>query len=110
MLVEKQVELADVTDGALYLLIEFMLEGLRQFMTFHERQHTEPGVPPRYYLDSLELLRGHLYRCLVNIGAIADVEIPKVPAAMRYDMEWQLEGYVQPPPVAAIEGGSSRDS
>ena len=37
LLVDKQVELSDHVDRPLYLLIQFALEGLRQFLTFQEQ-------------------------------------------------------------------------
>ena len=37
LLVGKQVDLADTSEGSLYLLIELMLEAIRQFLTFEQR-------------------------------------------------------------------------
>ncbi len=37
VLVDKQVELAHLTGGPLYLLLDAMLEGVRQFLTFEQR-------------------------------------------------------------------------
>jgi hypothetical protein len=37
LLVDQQVELADLTDGALYLLLDLMREGIRQFLTFEQQ-------------------------------------------------------------------------
>lgn len=109
LLVDKQVELGDLADGPLYLLIELMLEGLRQFFTFEERLQAQPGaqipLPERYqryeardqYFAALEMLRAHLHRCLLQIAEIGQTQIPRIAANMRYNGEWQLEAYV---PVA----------
>lgn len=106
-LVDKQVELADFTDGALYLLVELMLEAIRQFFTFEERLRTQSGVhfnrAPRCrapatrdkYFAALEMLRAHLHRCLLQVSAIADTELPKISDHMRYDQAWQTEAYVK---------------
>lgn len=47
-LVDKQVELSNVRDGPLYLLIDAMLIGIRQFLTYEEllkRSDTAPSHP-----------------------------------------------------------------
>src|ERR1035437_8857926 len=41
VLVDKQVELADNTDGALYLLIDSIRSSIRQFLTFEQRLKPE---------------------------------------------------------------------
>lgn len=108
MLVEKQVELSHTADGSLYLLIELQLEAVRQFLTFEQRLNAAPKasliVPDRrdfhrspetreQYFAALEMLRGHLHRCLLQIAKIADTSIPKIASNMRYDDAWQLEAY-----------------
>ena len=95
LLVAKQVQIADHTNGGLYLLIETMLEGIRQFFTFEE------GIKARFdrremYFAALESLRAHLHRCLTQVAVIAGIEIPKIPANMRYDPSWELDAYVIP--------------
>ena len=112
MLVDKQVEMAKLTDSPLYLLVEFMLEGVRQFFTFeqHLKERTErpPSMIPsssglrrpwgrrEHYFAALEMLRAHLHRCLIQVAKIADVQIPKIADNMRYDEAWQLEAYEAP--------------
>ena len=90
LLVDKQVELADVRDGPLYLLIDAMALGIRQFMTFDELLKRDDSAPshPRFgdfhrppdvrqaYFDGLELLRGHLSRCLGQVAVIAGMDVP----------------------------------
>lgn len=98
LLVDKQVQLADVNDRPLFLLISIALEGIRQFLTFEERtkQHArrlsggavdeDAGFPaPGFfycerYLRALEQLRAHLFRTLAQIAALADLEIQTIPA------------------------------
>lgn len=112
MLVDKQVELANHTDSALYLLIEAMGDAIRQFLTFEQRLKQEasrsplfiPNVPDfrrppdqrEQYFAALEMLRGHLYRCLAQVSKIANIDIPKIVNHMRYDEAWQLEAYEMP--------------
>jgi hypothetical protein len=107
LLVDQQVELADLTDGALYLLLDFMREGIRQFLTFEQRlgggrapsrrqgRHREHEAQQLYFAG-LEALRAHLHRCLLQVAGIADVEIPKIAAHMRYDAAWTLDAYTRP--------------
>jgi hypothetical protein len=97
-LVDKQVELGNLADGPLYLIIEFMLEGVRQFLTFQERLGARsncsfPRGHHRDYFHALELIRGHVYRCLVEVSKIAEIQIPRIADHMRYDTPWQLLGY-----------------
>lgn len=92
-LVDKQVELMNLSDGGLYLLIEFQIEGIRQFLTFEENLNSVQDRDE--YLAALEMLRQHLFRCLVQISKIADIDIPKIAPNMRYDEVWQPEAYVQ---------------
>ncbi len=112
ILVDKQVELAKDTDGALYLLIEAMADAIRQFLTFEQRLKQEPSefpiilpsMPDRHrrfdhrdkYFAALEMLRAHLYRCLAQVSKIAQMEIPSISKHMRYDEVWQLEAYESP--------------
>ena len=94
-LVDKQVELADSTDGALYLLLELMLAGIRQFLTFEQRLVPRGCANPQYF-TALEMLRAHLYRCLAQVATIADTTIPRISEAMRYDDAWQVDAYTPP--------------
>lgn len=83
-LVNKQVELSDLQDGPLYLLLDAMAAGIRQFMTFEELLRRDDDAPPhprfddfrrppdtrQAYFDALEVLRGHLSRCLGQVAVI----------------------------------------
>ena len=109
LLVDKQVELANLADGSLYLLIELMLEAIRQFFTFTERLKFQQDFPlelPSHfpvpdkrekYFAALEMLRAHLHRCLIQISKIANTKIPKISDNMRYDEGWQKEAYIRLP-------------
>lgn len=120
LLVEKQVDLSGQADGAVYLIMELMLEAIRQFFTFeeglrastpnfpgaiHTRIHRDDLEP---YFAALEMLRGHLFRCLNQVAIIADITIPKIAEHMRYDNAWQLDAYQEP--KAIEEGRISADT
>lgn len=108
ILVDKEVELSRQTDGGLYLILEMMLEGIRRFFTFEEGLRVAnsdlPGEPHtrlhrhdlQPYFAALEMLRGHLYRCLVQVAVVANTRIPKISDHMRYDDTWQLAAYIMP--------------
>jgi len=113
ILVDKQVELANVPDSPLYLLIELQVEAIRQFLTFEQRlnqvvpetRKSHPNLVNGFrrtpqireqYFAALEMLRAHLHRCLFQIAKIADIRIPKISDHMRYDEAWQIEAYEKP--------------
>lgn len=102
MLVDKQVELANNTDSALYLLIELQLEAIRQFFTFEQRISGNTNLnkdrklmftEKEKYFAALEMLRAHLHRCLLQIAKIANIKIPKIVDGMRYNEVWESEAY-----------------
>lgn len=108
MLVEKQVELGDMQEGSLYLIVDAMLLGIRQFLTYEELLGRPDDAPPhprfgsfhrpadvrQSYFDALELLRGHLSRCLSQVTAIAGMEAPTEGLITHYQGPWLLEAYV----------------
>jgi len=111
MLVDKQVEMTKLTDTPLFLVVELMLEGIRQFLTFEQRLkdggERSPLVLPgpsgfgrrdnrQLYFAALEMIRAHLHRCLLQVAKIADTRIPKIADSMRYDEVWQLAAYESP--------------
>jgi hypothetical protein len=112
-LVNTQVELSHAVESPLYLLIDFQLEAIRQFLTFEQRLNaaspsttrvvhvpSEFRRPPdqrEQYFAALEMLRAHLYRCLAQVSKIANTPIPKIAEHMRYDEAWQLKAYEEPP-------------
>lgn len=106
-LVEKQVELITETDGILNHIIELMLVAIRQFLTFEQtlsgadlakrKERKEFHRPPedrQTYFDALELLRGHLSRCLGQIAIVAGMNVPSDGLIAGYQGPWQLEAYI----------------
>ncbi len=120
-LVDKQVELADMQDGPLSLLLDAMTAGIRQFMTFEELLRRGKNAPPhprfgdfhrppetrQAYFDALEILRGHLSRCLGQIAAIAGMPTPDEGLIANYQGPWQIEAYREPP---AVEGDAGKEA
>ena len=115
LLIDQQVRVATSSDAEidspLYLIIEFAVDSIRQFLTFHENLDRDPssfdenatlsdfrrerGVRETYF-TVLETLRAHLHRCLHQIGLVADTDFPKVPGDLQYDANWELQCYVSP--------------
>ena len=110
ILVDKKVELAALSDGPLFLLLDYMHEAIRQFLTFEQRMNltrNDPHLGPfpdrtrnhehrHLYFAGLEMLRAHLHRCLRQVAVFADLKIPNISGNMRYDMNWELAAYVTP--------------
>ncbi len=105
-LVERQQELATLTDGALFLMTEFMLDAVRQFITYSEK--LEIAYPPsgssipdfrrsqearERYFAGLKRLREHCWQTLAQISHIAKTEIPEVPQNLKLD-NWTTQNYV----------------
>lgn len=107
ILVDTQVELSDLQNGSLYLLVDAMTLGIRQFLTYEEllnrpdeapahRRFGEFHRPPdirQAYFDALELLRGHLSRCLGQVAAIGDMDLPQDGLVKNYQGDWHLDAY-----------------
>jgi hypothetical protein len=112
LLVDKQVQLSHAVDSPLYLLIELQLEAIRQFLTFEQRINSSPAPSElvihgssdfrrtrdarEQYYAALEMLRGHLHRCLLQTAKIGNTTIPKNVDRMRYEEAWQLDAYEKP--------------
>lgn len=108
ILVEQQVALSDMQDGPLFLMIDMIRQGIRQFVTYEERlrgipDDPTPGVPSDFrrdpqvrqdYFDALELLRAHISHSLHEIRAIAGMD--EQVQTLEYAGPWLLETYVQP--------------
>lgn len=121
ILVEAQVKLTDFHDGGLYLLIELMAEGVRQFITFEERLRVDPSLKdeaqfsdfyrPRdiqhEYFEVLEQLRFHIHSCLAQVATIADMETPKIDSYLKSNEEWLLSLYDEPPKLIGKQGVTS---
>lgn len=110
VLIDKQVELAELHDGGLYLLIELMAEVIRQFLTFEESLkasastespigggefHRDPQTREAYF-EVLNQLRFHIHSCLVQVAKIADMETPKVQSYLKSEDAWMLSIYLKP--------------
>jgi hypothetical protein len=110
-IVDKQVELSDRNETALYVLLDSIRDSIRQFLTFEQRldkgskmDHRAMGdssfrrtVQSReLYFAGLEMLRAHIHRTLLQVAKIADMEIPGIVGHMRYDEGWLLEAYKKP--------------
>lgn len=110
LLVDKQVELVEHTDGSLYLMLEVMLEGIRQFFTFEEQLHFSAAdqrwnrlrthEQRQMYFAALEMLRAHLHQSLAQIATIADLKLPRIAAHVGYD-QWQIAVYNVPEELEA---------
>ncbi|HEY0838473.1 MAG TPA: hypothetical protein VGE72_31485 [Azospirillum sp.] len=105
-LVSKRVELIGERDGSLYQLIELMLIAIRQFLTFQQQlssryrgRASETGERFRSpedrqtYFYALELLRGHLSRCLGQIAIIAGICVPSDGLIAGYQGAWPMDAY-----------------
>lgn len=117
IIVDEEVKLADLQDGPLFLLLDAMAIGIRQFMTFEELLRRSENAPrhPRFgefhrpidvrqsYFDGLEILRGHLSRCLGQIASIAGMPEPTDGIIENYMGPWQLEAYQTPQLTAPPE-------
>lgn len=109
-LLDKQVDLSNMPDSPLYMLIEFQLEAIRQFLTFEQRVKDTTGtvILPKHpdfhrahesrqtYFAALEMLRAHLHRCLLQVAKIGKTTIPKFEENMRYEEAWMLDAYEKP--------------
>lgn len=104
ILVDRQVELSHVHVGSLYLLVEFMAEGIRQFLTITEplsassnsRRAGRRFEPREEYFAALEHPRFHLHSSLQQVAKIAEMETPKVAAFLRSAKEWEETQYLRP--------------
>jgi len=124
VLVESQVKLSNYHDGGLYLLIELMVEGVRQFITYEESLRVKPSMkeetthkdmyrPPdiqRQYFDVLEQLRFHIHSCLTQVALVADMETPKTESYLKADDEWLLSIYKKPDNLLENKGVTTGSS
>lgn len=124
ILVEAQVKLTDLHDGGLYLLIELMAEGVRQFITFEERLRVEPSLKDEAqfgefyrpsdiqheYFEVLEQLRFHMHSCLTQVATIADMNTQKTDSYLKANEEWLLSLYHEPQQLIGNQGVTSRST
>jgi len=90
LLVNKQVELPD-ENSALFVLFDLMLAGIRQFLTFTERY--EPIINRNGYLGALEVLRGHLLRCVQEIAKVGNTS-SKLSNRLGFNPIWEDSLYL----------------
>jgi len=105
VIVDKQVQLSSYHDGGLYLLLEFIVEGIRQLITLEEKQksgsnqrgefYRDPDIRQEYF-EALEVLRFHIHSCLQQIAVLAEMPTPKTESYLRSNEDWQLEFYIKP--------------
>lgn len=95
-------------------MIDAMLLDIRQFFTYTEllerpddaephlrfRDFERPRDTRQAYFDALELLRGHLSRCLGQIAVLAGVSAPADGLIAKYQGPWLIESYIAPPLIA----------
>jgi len=107
LLVDKQVDLSDVEDGPLFLLIEAMTVSIRQFLTFEQRLQAMEQLPAnklrsdvqrpanvrQAYFNGLEILRGHLSRCVGQVAVVAGMNLPTDSLVAGYQDAWQIDAY-----------------
>ena len=112
-IVGQQQELASLSDGVLYLMFEFVVDAIRQFMTYSE--HLERDYEPsgssipdfrrhpearEAYFAALERLRGHVAATMRQIRLIAGEDPQKVPENLRF-CGWDSETYSDAPTETA---------
>lgn len=114
LLVDKQVELAGRTESPVYLLLELMAEGIRQFFTFEQSIHgyDDSSSPEDRdgYFAALEALRAHIFKTMIQVAAVGDVSIPKISDAMRYDDTWDADAYVLDRPNPSFDQSSPMET
>jgi hypothetical protein len=105
---DKQVDLADLHDGPLFILTDMMLLRIRQFLTFEQnlivmdngdsgdryRICREQDVRQEYF-DALEMLRSHIAHCLGEVAKIADMALPDDGVIGQYRTAWLTEAYLR---------------
>lgn len=118
ILVDKQVELAGYHDGGLYLLVELMAAGIRQFLTYEEslKSRDRNGRPcensefhrtpetRKAYLEILDQLRYHIQSSLTQVSKIAAMETPKVRRYLKGQDAWIRSLYLKPETLLADNG------
>jgi hypothetical protein len=89
-LVEKQVEIDDI-DSPLFLLVDFTVYGIRQFLTFTE--YYQPDLNRHEYFDALQIIRDHILRSFDQIALIA--ELPdKFGYRYEFSPDWNKSIYL----------------
>jgi hypothetical protein len=88
-LVDKEVEIDDV-DSPLFLLVDFAIFGIREFMTFTE--YYQPDLNRHEYFEALQIIRNHLLRLFDQIALIS--ELPdKIGYRYEFTPDWDKSIY-----------------
>ena len=90
LLVDKQVEIQN-EDSPLFVVIDLMLAGIRQFLTFTEARN--PLYHRDEYFVALEALRGHLLRSVEQVATLAGTT-PRLSNRLQFDRTWDASLYV----------------
>ena len=106
-IVAQQQELANLADGVLYLMLEFLVDSIRQFSTFSERlereyERSDTGISDfqrhpdarEAYFAALNRLRRHLTDTLYQIRVIAGEEPQSVPENLKFK-GWTEDAYLE---------------
>lgn len=108
-IVNQQQELTHLSEGVLYLMFEFVVDAIRQFMTYaeHLERDYEPSISsiPDFrrhpdardaYFSALERLRGHFAATMHQIRLIAGNDPQRVPDILRFS-GWDADSYSDVP-------------
>ena len=111
MLVNQQVALKSIPDCTLFILTDFMLVGIRDFLTYeqrlkrmpqselfvpHHRDFRRPPEQRELYKTALDTLRAHLHRCLRQVYQIAGLDPDDINTPVKYSEQWDLAAYKLP--------------
>lgn len=90
LLVGKQVEIAN-EESALFIIFDLMLAGIRQFLTLTERY--DPHFNKEEFQDALNILRGHLIRCIDEVAKVGNITPPEF-YRQNFIQEWERNIYL----------------
>lgn len=109
-LVQKQIELIGYETQPLFLIVEFLLETVRQFLTHSEKikksyaaAHSQKSDLIMHYgekeafFSALEIFRTHIHSCFVQIAKIAKINTPKIQFRLEAQNEWHTPIYKKLP-------------
>ena len=100
LLVDKQVEIAN-ENSALFIIFDLMLEGIREFLTLTERY--DAHFNKEQYQDALDILRGHLIRCIDQVAKIGNITPPQF-YRQNFIQKWEKSIYLLESPPSGNKG------
>lgn len=112
-LLDLQVKLSNADDSVLAPLVTLMAGPIRQFLTFEQTLidtdgpvdgRDRPWAVKEAYFGALEVLRGHISRCLGQVATIAGVDAPSDGLIPAYRGPWPLADYIDPGSTMALRG------